>query len=67
LLRLSDVMWFAPFSYLLLLLASPTSSSSSGYSEDEVIASIDGVVGGGNYSRYSFSEKEPSKLVLSTQ
>jgi len=51
---------------LVLVLSMKTASGNGRYFEEEVIASIDGIVGAGNYSRYTFSEKENSQLVLTT-
>ena len=52
---------------VLVLILSITAASGSGrYSDEEVIASIDGIVPGGNYTRYTFSEKDNSQLVLTT-
>ena len=50
----------------VLILSLKYASSSGRYFDEEVIASIDGVVGAGNYSRYTFSERENSQLVLTT-
>ena len=51
---------------LVLILSIKAASSSGRFFDEEVIASIDGIVGAGNYSRYTFSEKENSQLVLTT-
>ena len=51
---------------LVLSIRAASGGGSGRFFDEEVIASIDGVVGAGNYSRYTFSEKENSRLVLTT-
>ena len=52
--------------FVLILSIEVSSGGGGRYFDEEVIASIDGVVGAGNYSRYTFSEKENSQLILTT-
>ena len=52
--------------FALVLSIRAANGGSDRFFDEEVIASIYGVVGAGNYSRYTFSERENSRLVLTT-